>query len=81
MAVRHMIWAPSERLVATHRPVLGGVLIKGCAWALAFKIDNPWTSRWRYRPLMSLLGSVLLAWLLPYSLFTIRRGTWSRGAE
>ena len=30
---------------------------------------------------MSLLGSVVLSWLLPYSLLTIRRGTWARGTE
>ena len=81
MAVRHLVWAPANGLFLLTALYLCGVLTKGFAWAIAFKISNPGTSRWRYRPLISLLGSVLLAWLLPYSLFTIRRGTWSRGAE
>jgi hypothetical protein len=59
---------------------LCGVILKGLVWGLAFKIDNPGDTRWRYRPVMSLLSSVLLAWLLPYSMATIRRGVWSRSA-
>ncbi|MFC7673814.1 glycosyltransferase [Mycolicibacterium sp. GCM10028919] len=81
MAVRHLIWAPMNGLFVLTALYLCGVLTKGFAWAIAFKISNPGTSRWRYRPLMSLLGSVLLSWLLPYSMATIRRGTWARGAE
>lgn len=81
MAVRHLIWAPMNGLFALTALYLCGVLTKGFAWAIAFKISNPGTSRWRYRPLMSLLGSVLLSWLLPYSMITIRRGTWARGVE
>ncbi|MEK8172150.1 hypothetical protein NKH77_31460 [Streptomyces sp. M19] len=41
-------------------------------------MDHPGDTRWRYRPLMSLMSSLVLAWLLPYSLLTVRRGVWSR---
>jgi hypothetical protein len=57
------------------------VILKGCVWGLAFKIDNPGDGRWRYRPLMSLFSALILAWLLPYSFATIRRGVWARGAN
>ncbi|MYT09501.1 MULTISPECIES: glycosyltransferase [Streptomyces] len=78
MAVRHLVWAPYHGLWFLTGLYLGGVLLKGVVWGLAFKADNPRSTRWRYRPLMSLLSSLVLSWLLPYSLLTIRRGVWSR---
>nr|WP_225860864.1 glycosyltransferase [Streptomyces triticiradicis] len=78
MAVRHMILSPMQGGVFVSVLYLSGVVLKGSIWGLAFKIDNPGDARWRYRPLMSLLSALLLSWLLPYSLATIRRGVWSR---
>ncbi len=79
MAIRHLIWAPANGLWMLTALYLAGVLLKGTAWGIAFAIDNPGTGRWKFRPLMSLISSVVLSWLLPYSLLTIRRGVWSRG--
>jgi cellulose synthase/poly-beta-1,6-N-acetylglucosamine synthase-like glycosyltransferase len=78
MAVRHLVWAPAHGLWVLTALYIGGVLVKGTAWGLAYAIDHPGSTRWRYRPLMSLISSVLLSWLLPYSVLTIRRGIWSR---
>ena len=78
MALWHLVWAPATGLWALTGLYLAGVTLKGVVWGLAFRIDNPGTSRWRYRPLMSLLSATTLAWLLPYSLATIRRGVWFR---
>ncbi|WP_374204066.1 glycosyltransferase [Streptomyces sp. HPF1205] len=79
MAVRHLLWAPLRGLGFLTLLYLCGVLLKGCVWGLAYKADHPGDTDWRYRPLMSLLSSTVLAWLLPYSLLTVRRGVWSRG--
>ncbi|WP_443043495.1 glycosyltransferase family 2 protein [Streptomyces sp. NBC_00358] len=81
MAVRHLLWAPLHGAAFLTLLYLCGVTLKGCVWGLAFKIDNPGDDRWRYRPLMSLLSALVLAWLLPYSFATIRRGVWARGAN
>ncbi len=81
MAVRHLIWAPWHGLWFLTVLYLCGVLVKGTAWGVAYRVDNPHSTRWRYRPVMSLLSSLVLCWLLPYSLLTIRRGIWSRGAS
>ncbi|WP_410088165.1 glycosyltransferase family 2 protein [Streptomyces sp. t39] len=81
MAVRHLVWAPVQGLWLLTGLYLCGVLLKGCAWGMAYKADHPGDTRWRYRPLMSLLSSTVLAWLLPYSLATVRRGVWSRGTS
>ncbi|OZG29145.1 glycosyl transferase [Williamsia sp. 1138] len=78
MAIRHMIWAPVNGLWLLTALYLGGIFIKGCAWAVAFAVDNPNSTRWRYRPLMGLISTLCLSWLLPYSLLTIRRNIWSR---
>jgi hypothetical protein len=32
-----------------------------------------------YRPLMSLLSALVLSWLLPYSILSLRKSVWSRG--
>ncbi len=81
MALRHLVWAPAHGLFLLTALYLCGVLTKGFAWAIAFKVSNPGNSLWRYRPLMALLGSLMLSWLLPYSLLTIRKCAWARGAS
>jgi cellulose synthase/poly-beta-1,6-N-acetylglucosamine synthase-like glycosyltransferase len=78
MAVRHLVWAPVHAEWMLTALYLCGVLVKGSAWGLAYLVDHPGSPRWRYRPLMSLISSVALSWLLVYSLATIRRGIWSR---
>jgi cellulose synthase/poly-beta-1,6-N-acetylglucosamine synthase-like glycosyltransferase len=81
MAIRHLVWAPLQGLWLLTLLYLCGIVLKGTAWGLAFKVDNPSSGRWRYRPLMSLMSAMVLAWLLPYSLATIRRGIWNRAAR
>ena len=78
MAVRHLVWAPAHGLWMLSLLYLGGVTIKGVAWGVAYLVDDRGSTRWRYRPLMSIISSVVLSWLLPYALLTIRRGVWSR---
>lgn len=80
LACAHLLWAPLHGTFHLTGLYLLGVLLKGCAWACAYRIDHPGDHQWRYRPLMSLFSGVVLAWLLPYSLLTVRKGVWSRGA-
>ncbi|OIJ64424.1 glycosyl transferase [Streptomyces mangrovisoli] len=74
----HLVWAPLHWAAGLTLLYLCGMLLKGCLWGLAFRLDNPGDRRWRYRPLMSLLSCCVLAWLLPYAAFTLRRGIWTR---
>lgn len=80
MAVRHWVWAPLSGLYFLTFLYLAGILMKGSAWAVAYKLDHPGDPRWRYRVLMAFLSTFLLAWLLPYALVTIRRNRWNRSA-
>jgi cellulose synthase/poly-beta-1,6-N-acetylglucosamine synthase-like glycosyltransferase len=78
MVFRHLIWLPLQGMAFVTFLYLCGVLLKGSMWAIAYRVQNPGDTRWVYRPGMSLLSATTLAWLLPYSILTIRRGVWSR---
>lgn len=80
MATFHLVWAPLQGWWLLTLLYLCGVLVKGAAWSVAYALDNPGDPRWKYRPLMSLISSTVLSWLLPYALLTIRRGVWARSA-
>jgi cellulose synthase/poly-beta-1,6-N-acetylglucosamine synthase-like glycosyltransferase len=79
MACRHLIWMPLKGAYVLTGLYLAGILFKGIIWAIAYRAENPGCRRWLYRPFMSLLTVVVFSMLLPYSLLTVRRGTWSRG--
>jgi len=49
------------------------------SFGLAFRHENPGSRRWLYRPLMSLMSTVIFTWLIFYSAATIKRMTWFRG--
>jgi cellulose synthase/poly-beta-1,6-N-acetylglucosamine synthase-like glycosyltransferase len=79
MAFRHLVWLPVHGAFLVTGLYFAGILFKGCIWGLAFRAESPRSGRWIYRPLMGLLTSVVFSMLLPYSLVTVRRGTWARG--
>jgi cellulose synthase/poly-beta-1,6-N-acetylglucosamine synthase-like glycosyltransferase len=79
LAFRHLVWLPLHGSFFLTFVYLCGVALKGSIWALAHKVQNPKSSRWMYRPLMSLLSAVCLSWILPYSALTLRKSVWSRG--
>jgi cellulose synthase/poly-beta-1,6-N-acetylglucosamine synthase-like glycosyltransferase len=79
LAFRHLVWLPAHGRWLPLVLYLCGVLFKGSIWAVAYKVQNPRSHRWVYRPLMSLLSSLLLSWLLWYSAATLRKGVWARG--
>jgi cellulose synthase/poly-beta-1,6-N-acetylglucosamine synthase-like glycosyltransferase len=78
MAVRHLIWAPLHGLWFLTFLYLCGVVLKGSVYGFAYHLDNPKDPNWVCRPLMSLLSSLTLSWLLVYSAVTIRVGIWAR---
>jgi len=79
LAFRHLVWLPLHGQFSLTALYLGGVLLKGAIWGLAYRFQNRGDGRWIYRPLMSLLSATVLSWLLVYSALTLRRSVWSRG--
>jgi cellulose synthase/poly-beta-1,6-N-acetylglucosamine synthase-like glycosyltransferase len=81
MAAWHLVWVPLHGMWWFAALYLCGVTLKGGIWGVAARLDKPGSTSWHLRPLMSLLSTLVLAWLLPYSLLTMRRGVWSRSAR
>jgi cellulose synthase/poly-beta-1,6-N-acetylglucosamine synthase-like glycosyltransferase len=79
MAFRHLVWLPLHGALGLTALYLCGVSFKGLVWAVAYKIHNPRCTRWVYRPLMTLGSSLVLSWVIVYSIATLRRSVWSRG--
>ena len=79
LAFRHLIWMPLHGAFFLTAVYLCGVALKGWIWAAAYKIQNPKSTRWLYRPAMSVFSALCLSWLLPYAAATLRRSVWSRG--
>ncbi len=55
---------------------LSGVVFVGLLYGLDYKTRNPDSSIWIYRPLMSLISTFVLSWLLIYAAFTIKNPSW-----
>jgi len=55
---------------------LAGVTFVGLLYGLDYKLRNPDSTNWLYRPLMSLISTFILSWLLIYAAFTIRNPNW-----
>jgi cellulose synthase/poly-beta-1,6-N-acetylglucosamine synthase-like glycosyltransferase len=79
LAFRHLVLLPAHGKWMLLILYLCGVLFKGSIWAVAYKVQNPRSPQWVYRPLMSLISSVVLSWLLWYSAATLRKSVWARG--
>ncbi len=55
---------------------LSGVVFVGLLYGLDYKTRNPDSALWVYRPLMSLISTFVLSWLLIYAAFTIKNPSW-----
>jgi hyaluronan synthase len=55
---------------------VSAVLFTGMIYGIDFRLRNPGSSLWVYRPLMTLLSTFVLTWLLIYSAITIRKMSW-----
>jgi len=79
IAFRHLAYLPLQGNILSVFLYLGGVFFIGSMFGLAYKRENRSCHLWMYRPLMSLLSTLVLSWLIFYSIFTIRKMTWTRG--
>lgn len=79
VAFRHLVYLPLRGTPLSAVLYLAGIAFVGFMFGIAFKIEDPASPKWIYRPIMSLLSTLVLSWLILYSLFTIRKMVWSRG--
>jgi cellulose synthase/poly-beta-1,6-N-acetylglucosamine synthase-like glycosyltransferase len=79
IAFRHMIYLPMHGNLESMFLYLSGIVCVGSMFGLAFRREETASPhRWLYRPLMSLLSTLVLSWLILYSLTTLKKMTWAR---
>jgi cellulose synthase/poly-beta-1,6-N-acetylglucosamine synthase-like glycosyltransferase len=78
VAFRHLVYMPVRGNVESMVLYLSGIVLIGFMFGLAYRREDSDGSDWVYRPLMSLLSTAVLSWLVFYSMVTIRRTTWAR---
>jgi hyaluronan synthase len=52
------------------------VIFSGMIYGIDFRLRNPGSGLWLYRPLMTLLSTFVLTWLLIYAAITIKKTGW-----
>lgn len=79
VAFRHIIYLPIQGDIFSAFLYVGGIIFIGFMFGLAYRLENKSCHLWMYRPVMSLLSTLVLSWLVYYSAFTIRKMVWHRG--
>lgn len=78
IVLRHLIYFPALGDWSAPIFYLSGILFIGFIYALAFKIENPKSHIWIYRPLMSVMSTLVISFLIFYSIITIKKSVWHR---
>lgn len=79
IAARHLIYLPLKGNIFSAFLYIAGIVYIGFMFGLAYKIESNKSSKWMYRPLMSLLSTLVFSWLIFYSALTIKKMVWQRG--
>lgn len=80
IAFRHVIYMPLRGNLESMLLYIMGIVLVGTMFGLAFRREERvLADRWIYRPLMSLISTLVLSWLIGYSVLTIKKMTWARG--
>ena len=67
-SVRQLYWIPFT--------YLAGQLLIGLAAGLDYKCREPETKNWKYKPIMNLIASFVLPWLVIPALWTYKKNRW-----
>lgn len=79
IAARHIIFLPIQGHLSAAFVYLAGIIMVGFMFGFAYKLEDKNSHRWIYRPLMSLLSTLVFSWLIFYSALTIKKMVWHRG--
>ena len=79
VAIRHLIYLPIMGDIFSLFLYLGGILLVGMMFGLAYRLENRKCHKWLCRPLMSLMSTLVFSWLIFYSAATIKKMVWARG--
>lgn len=76
VVLKALILLPLQGDITSAAFYLTGVLFVGMIYGVEFRLRNPGNSSWLYRPIMTLMSTFILTWLLPYAALTIRKSSW-----
>ncbi len=79
IAFRHLIYLPIRGDIISAILYIAGIVFVGFLFGLAYRLENKDCGRWMYRPIMSLLSTLVLSWIIFYSVATIKKMVWHRG--
>lgn len=78
VSFKHLIYLPIRGDIFSAVLYLSGIIFIGFMFGLACKLEDKENHRWVYRPVMNLLSTLVISWLIFYSAFTIKKMVWSR---
>jgi len=78
IAFRHIIYLPLNGSVLSAVFYLSGIAFIGLIFGAAYRLENKDCHYWMYRPVMSILSTLVLSWLIFYSILHIRTMEWDR---
>ncbi len=78
ISFRHLIYLPIRGDWLAGVLYVLGIIFVGFMFGIATKLEEPESHRWIYRPIMSLISTLIITWLIFYSAATIKKMTWSR---
>ncbi len=79
IAFRHIIYLPIRGDWWSAVLYVMGITFVGFMFGLAYRLENKDCHIWIYRPVMSLLSTLILSWVIFYSALTIKKMVWHRG--
>ena len=79
VAFRHIIYLPIRGDLWSALLYITGIVFVGFMFGLAYRLENKNCHIWIYRPVMSLLSTLVLSWIIFYSALTIKKMVWHRG--
>ncbi|NOJ29734.1 MAG: hypothetical protein DA328_06150 [Nitrososphaeraceae archaeon] len=76
IVIKALILLPLAGDVFTGLLYISGALFSGMMYGIDVRLRNPGYPGWLYRPLMTLISTFLLSWLIIYAAFTIKNKSW-----
>ena len=76
IVIKSLILLPMTGDFYTGILYVSGAIFTGMMYGIDVKLRNPGYTRWKYRPLMTMISTFILSWLIIYAVFTIKNKTW-----
>lgn len=81
IVLRHLVLLPLQGSILAPLYYLAGIIFVGLMFGLGYWLRDRTDQKhkWIYRPLMSLMSTLIFCWLIFYSVLTIKKMKWYRG--